>query len=161
LGKKVWVKVTHNTVEVYFNEQLIKQHPIAKGFRQTDPLDFPEELALAVDRGFPLYLQQRAAKIGSQFALLIRNVLLPHAYMNMRRAQGILTVAETYPPELVECAVTEITPRSIPSPKHFKALIEKLITLKEEEQSCEFLLSDETRSFVRDITYFDHSTRGN
>jgi hypothetical protein len=148
-------------VEVYFNEQLIKQHPIAKGFRQTDPLDFPEELALAVDRGFPLYLQQRAAKIGPQFALLIRNVLLPHAYMNMRRAQGILTVAETYPPELVECAVTEITPRSIPSPKHFKALIEKLITLKEEEQSCEFLLSDETRSFVRDITYFDHSTRGN
>jgi transposase len=154
LGKKVWVKVTHNTVQVYFNEQLIKQHPIAKGFRQTDPRDFPENLARAVDRGFPLYLQHEAAKIGPQFALLIRNLLLPHAFMNMRRAQGIITVAKTYPPELVECAASEVIPGSVFTPKHFKALMEKLISLKQEEQLYEFSMSDETRSFVREITYF-------
>jgi transposase len=161
LGKKVWVKVTHNTVQVYFNEQLIKQHPIARGFRQTDPLDFPENMAVAVDHGFPLFLQNEASKIGPQFALLVRRMLLPHAFMNMRRVQGILTIAKEYPVQLVECAAAELVPGSRCTPKHFKALLEKIITMKEEEQSYEFLLSDETRSFVRDITYFDHSSLRN
>jgi transposase len=161
LGKKVWVKVTHNTVEVYFNEQLIKQHPIAKGFRQTDPHDFPENLAVAVDRGFPLFLQNEAAKIGPQFALLIRNILIPHAFMNMRRVQGILTIAKTYPAQLVESAVAELTTGSFYTPKHFKAFMDKTITIKQEEQSNEFFLSQETRLFVRDSSYFDHSSQRN
>jgi hypothetical protein len=161
LGKKVWAKITHNMVEVYFNEQLIKQHPIAKGFRQTDPHDFPEHLAVAVDRGFPLFLQNEAAKIGPQFAQLIRKMLLPHAFMNMRRVQGLLSLAKKYPDQLVERASAELNPNGFCTSKHFMALIEKIIFMQQEEQSYEFLLSDETRSFVRDSSYFDHSSQRN
>jgi len=54
VGKKVWVKVSSNIVQVFFNEQLIKQHVVlTRGYRKTDSTDFPENLAAAVDRGFP------------------------------------------------------------------------------------------------------------
>ncbi|MCL4511700.1 MAG: ATP-binding protein [Bacteroidetes bacterium] len=38
-------------MHVFYNEQLIKEHIIpSKGYRKTDPKDFPENLQAAVDR---------------------------------------------------------------------------------------------------------------
>lgn len=161
VGKKVWAKITQNTVQVYFNEQLIKQHTIPfKGNRKTDQCDFPENLQVALDRGLPGHLQNEAAKIGPQFAALVRRVLTPHAYMNLRRAQGLLTAAEKFTPRLVERAAKEVSPASVFPPKHFKALLEKLRDIEQLEQSSEPpAMSDETRSFLRTITYYNHPSQ--
>ena len=157
-GKKVWVKVSNNIVQVFFNEQLIKEHIVlTKGYRKTDLLDFPENLAAATNKGLPRYLQDQAGKIGPQFQSLVRSVLTPHAFINLRRAQGIVSVAKSYPPELVEQVAATLVVQPFPfTPKYFKASIEKLAQL--EYQSQEIPLSEETRTFVRDPEYFNHTS---
>jgi transposase len=161
VGKKVWARITHNTVQVYSNEQLIKQHTIPfKGNRQTDRLDFPENLQAALNRGLPRHLQDEAAKIGPHFARLVLGVLTPHAYMNLRRAQGIVAAAKAFTPDLVERAACDINPASMFSPKHFKAFLEKSRSIEEAEQSMKPPpMSDETRSFLRTINYYNHPSQ--
>jgi transposase len=156
VGKKLWVKVTHNTVQVYLNEALIKQHTIPlKGNRQTDRTDFPKNLQAVLDRGIPKYLQKEAAKIGPHFARLIRGVLTPHAYMNLRRAQGVMSAAKAFAPELVERAACDLSPASVFSPKHFKAYLEKSRCIEESDHAPP-AMSQETRSYLRSINYFNH-----
>ncbi len=157
-GKKVWVKVSNNIVHVFYNDQLIKEHVVlTKGYRKTDILDFPENMAAATNKGLPRYLQDQAGKIGPQFQSLVRSVLTPHAFINLRRAQGIVSVAKSYPPELVEQVAAILAAQPFPfTPKYFKASIEKLQEL--EYQSQEIPLSNETKSFVRDPEYFNHTS---
>ena len=77
--------------------------------------------------------------------------------MNLRRAQGIISVAKSYPPEVVEKVSATLVAQPVPfTPKYFKASIEKLVQL--EYQSQEIQLSDETRTFVRDPEYFNHTS---
>ncbi len=167
-GKKVWAKVTSDTVQVFYNERLIKEHVIpARGNRKTDLNDFPENLQAALNKGIPRYLQNEASTIGASLHNLIRTILTPHAFMNMRRAQGIVEVAKKYPAELVEEAASNLLSSihsnrraehgSYFSPKYFQSSIEKLIESKKEPQQLD--ISNETKSFVRDIGYFDHSLK--
>ena len=158
VGKKVWVKVSNNILHVYCNDELIKEHTVlTKGYRKTDPIDFPDNLAAAVDNGLPRHLQTEAGKIGPQFQSLVKSVLIPHAFLNLRRAQGIISVAKSYPPELVEQAASNLNAQPFQfTPKYFKASIEKLVEL--EYQSQEIPLSEETKTFVRDPEYFNHTS---
>ena len=157
-GKKVWVKLSNNIVHIYHNEALIKEHTVlTRGYRKTDLLDFPENLAAAANKGLPRYLQDQAAKIGPQFQSLVKSVLNPHAFLNLRRAQGIISVAKSYPTELVELAAATLIGQPFQfTPKYFKASIEKLVEL--EYQPQDIPLSDETRTFVRDPEYFNHTS---
>ena len=157
-GRKVWVKVSNNIVHVFYNGQLIKEHIVlTKGYRKTDILDFPENLAAATNKGLPRYLQDQAANIGPQFQSLVRSVLTPHAFINLRRAQGIVSVAKSYPPELVEQVAATLATQPVPfTPKYFKASIQKLQELQ--YQSQEIPLSEETKNFVRDPEYFNHTS---
>ncbi|MGB6063193.1 MAG: hypothetical protein WBG50_00175, partial [Desulfomonilaceae bacterium] len=105
------------------------------------------------------YLQDQAAEIGPQFQSLVKSVLIPHAFLNLRRAQGIVSVAKSYPPELVEEAASNLNAQPFSfTPKYFKASIEKLAQL--EYRSQEIPLSDETKTFVRDPEYFSHTSQG-
>ena len=157
-GRKVWVKVSNNIVHVYYNDELIKEHVVlTKGYRKTDLLDFPDNLAAAVDKGLPRYLQTEAGKIGPQFHDLVRSVLTPHAFINLRRAQGIVSVAKNYAPELVEQVAATLVTQTVPfTPKYFKASIQKLQELQ--YQSQEIPLSEETKTFVREPEYFNHTS---
>lgn len=166
-GKKVWVKVSNNIVQVYYNEELIKEHIVlTKGYRKTDLIDFPENLAAAVDKGLPRHLQNEAARIGTSFHDLVRIILTPHAFMNMRRAQGVIAVAKKYSPQIVEQAASHLLSsiqsnhgsRQAPyfTAKYFQAAIDKLLRLENEPQQLQ--ISEETRCFVRDPDYFNHTT---
>lgn len=157
VGKKVMVKVTANLVSVFYNEQLIKQHTIPKGYRQTDFNDFPENMQAAIDSGLPLLLRKKAASICDELGILIDKVLTPHAFINMRKAQGILSVAEKHPLEAVTKASIEAlgNHRKI-TPKTFLSLVEKKPEAEEQlvisRESVP--LGEETRSFIRKAEYF-------
>jgi len=120
-------------------------------------VDFPENLQVALDRGLPKYLQKEAAKIGPHFARLVRGVLTPHAYMNLRRAQGVMSAAKAFTPELVERAARDLSPKSVFSPKHFKAFLEKSRCIEESDKPPP-AMSQETRSYLRTINYFNHQS---
>lgn len=155
VGNKVWVKVTHNLVKIYYNEQLIKQHSIPNGYRQTDFRDFPENMKTVMDNGLPFYLRKQARKICPEFGDLIDKVLTPHAFINMRKAQGIISVASRYSADQVKAASeSAISDCKNISPRLFLSLLEK----RREKQEEELInMSDETTSFIRKTEYFIYS----
>lgn len=152
MGKKVWVKVTHNLVLVFFEDKLIKEHTIPSGYSQTDLNDFPENMQSAMNKGLPYAVRKNAEAICPEFGELINKILSPHAYINMRKAQGILYVANKYPKDIVASASrAALDNYCYLSPKIFKAIIEKIINNKEDELPG---ISDETSAFIRQMDYF-------
>lgn len=155
VGKTVWVRGTHNMVQIYHHHQLIKQHTVPKGFRQTDINDFPPNFQAVLDQGFPRLLQQQASNIGPQFGTLIRSLLQQHAFLNMRRAQGLVALAEKYPPLLVEQAAELALKHQLSThPKLFKRLMETIQNHNQQQRPIQ--LSQQSLEFVRDMDYFIH-----
>jgi transposase len=157
IGKEVMVKVRQNIVSIYYNDELIKQHLVPQGFRQTDINDFPEHMHHRLDTGMPFYLRDEAHKIAPEFEKLIVKILTPNAYINLRRAQAIVSMAKGYPGELIKLASkTALEEYSTVHPKLFRAIIEKHQELESDKESQEMSLSLETESFVRTSDYFTH-----
>lgn len=154
VGKKVWVKVTHNLVSVFYEGKLIKEHTIPNGYRQTDLNDFPENMQPALNSGLPYALRKNAEAICPELGELINKILAPHAFINMRKAQGILYIANKYPKDIVsEASRAALDNYRHISPKIFKAIIERLTEPKEDEQMN---ISNETSSYLRGMDYFIH-----
>jgi transposase len=155
VGEKVWVKGTAKIVQIYHNEQLIKQHVITERFRHTDLNDFPQNVQAALDQGLPRQLQQKAHEISPAFGQLIRAVLEPHAFLNLRKAQGLLGAAQIYNPKLIDQASkTALEQQLQMTPKLFKELIQKI----KEKQNQQHMpaLSQASLEFVRQADYFVH-----
>ena len=159
VGKKVWVKVTHNLVSVFYEDRLIKEHTIPNGYRQTDLDDFPENMQSAINSGLPYAVRKNAEAICPELGELIKKILSPHAYINMRKAQGILSIAGKYPTDIVASASRAALDnyRHL-SPKIFKAIIEKLTEPKVESNGStedeQMNISNETSSYLRGMDYF-------
>lgn len=101
LGKKVWVRATEHVLRVFYNDRLIKQHLVTNAYRHTDHSDFPENVRAVLDTSTThRLLLERAERLGSDFHQIIRGLLEAHAYVNLRRAQGLVAVAQDYDPLL-------------------------------------------------------------
>ena len=157
VGKKVWVKGTDKLISIYYQNKLIKKHVVTSDYRHTDFNDFPENVQAALDKGVPRNLQKRAARFGKSFEQLIRNVLQPHAFMNLRRAQGLLSLAEKYKLQFVEqAAIVAIEQKMTVTPKLFKRMLEKL--QQKDQQQNHIMISQESMQFIRKMDYFIHKT---
>lgn len=154
VGKKLWARATDKIVQIYDDHRLIKQHLITPYYRHTDWNDFPPNMQAALDDGMPRHLQSRAQRIGPLFAKLIRSVLQPHAFRNMRRAQGLLALTEKTTPALVEKAAAYAMEHQLNvTPRLFKKLMRILQENPETEPPA---LSEQSQGFVRQMTYFQH-----
>jgi len=156
-GKCVWIKATDKILSVYFDEQLIKQHLITDKKRHTDFNDFPENVRAVLDEGVPNILITKAAKVGKSFRKLILHTLKVHAFLNLRRAQGLVALIDKYTYSEMEKVAEYVLQKNITiTPKQFKHL---LISFSEFKNNTAGLpLSGLTKTFVRDGTYFDHSS---
>jgi hypothetical protein len=158
VGKTVQVKVTPSTIEVFYQERLIKSHPVARTLRSTDWSDFPSNVQHALDQGLPKLLCIKARYIGGNFETLITEILSLHAYLNLRRAQGLVSLATHYPREIVDAAAERaLTFRSPMGYKTFKHILDALMRDRS-MLGDELDLSLETESFVRPMDYFTHNT---
>jgi len=158
VGKTVWVKVKHNLIQIYYNDKLIRQHTKPQGFRQTNFNDFPDNVRHALYEGTPAQLCRKAARIGVNFALLIQSILKPHAFLNLRKAQGIVSVAQKYPSEIIEdVSQFALSMKSSLTPKLFKSMVEN-VQQRNIELKSQLSLSDETAHFVRTMDYFTYIT---
>ena len=156
-GKKVWVRATEKMIQVYYNEQLIKQHTATDHFRHTDLSDFPKNVNAVLNESTHKYLIERAERIGKHFHQMILNILEPHLFLNLRRAQGMLSISEKYESEVIEQASQIITSSDcFITPKLFKTIIHKIIEQNNNDNdSMQF--SEESLSFVREGEYFIHN----
>lgn len=156
VGKTVWLRATDKRVEIYFDNQLIKQHVITSHVRHTDYNDFPENIKAVLDDGLPRHLQQSAMNVGPNFCQLIRNVLTPHAFINLRKAQALLALKSKWSHALIEQAAAIAMEQHIRiTPNNFKQLLEKLSNENHNKNSGQTPThSQQTLDFLRDITYF-------
>ena len=94
-GQEVWVRADQKLVRVYLDRELIKTHLRAErpGTWQTDPKDYPPD-KLAYLEQTPAYCRRKADELGPHVGQYIRRILSDHAMRNLRKAQGVLRLAE-------------------------------------------------------------------
>lgn len=92
-GKVVWVRYATPLVQLYDEEVLIREYLLRSGVnRYWHPEDFPSEVREMMNGGYPAWLIQKASEYGEAAAALLQTVMRPHAYLNARRARGMLDV---------------------------------------------------------------------
>jgi hypothetical protein len=156
VGKKVWLRNVNKLIQIFYHEQLIKQHTVTANFRHTDWNDFPQNVKAALDHGIPDFLQQRASTVGYFFQKLIRRTLEPHAFMNLRKAQGLVSLIDNWEHSLIEKAAAYALEKNINvTPKNFKQLLQQIVDQNEQAQ-LSLPMSEQTMKFIRDIDYYIH-----
>lgn len=103
VGKTVWVKATRRLVEVFCDDELVKTHPRAsrRGSWVTDQSDYPEA-AKAFLFAHPAYCRTKAVELGPHVARMVDEILADHAIRNLRKAQGVLRLADKYGPKRLD-----------------------------------------------------------
>ncbi|MDR3501734.1 MAG: hypothetical protein P4L79_04045, partial [Legionella sp.] len=106
-----------------------------------------------MNTGLPYAVRKNAEEISPEFGDLITRILAPHAFINMRKAQGLLSIASRYPKDIIALASqAALDDYRHLTPKVFTSIIEKIIESNEEETSIN--ISTETSCFVRNMDYF-------
>jgi transposase len=156
--KKVWIRATEHLLQVFHQEQLIAQHVITKAYRHTTHSHFPENVRAALDTSSThRSLLDRASRLGSDFHRLIRELLDVHAFINLRRAQGLLSRAEEiHNPTLVNRAARFMLDQNVRATPHNLLCVVEKLQLDDHQHTIPELSHD----FVRDITYFIHNQEG-
>lgn len=159
VGKKVWIRATEHLVQVFYDNHLIKQHVKRNVLRHTDDEDFPENIRAVLGSGLHKHLLLRAEAIGEHFHRLIRGLLEVHAFITLRKVQGLIAIAEGEEGLLVDRAAAFIIENRLHvHPRVFRDLLAKL---RLQEHASEPLpVSQETLAFVRDASYFIHAEEG-
>jgi hypothetical protein len=141
-------------VQIFFQERLVKQHVITSAYRHTDYADFPPNVRAALDTSaIHQTLLKKARLIGPCFHQMIQDLFAVHAFVNLRSAQGLVSVAERFPAALVEQAAHFMNEHRIKtSPRNLRQLLDRLYA--QTHTPAPLPLSDATSEFVRDITYF-------
>jgi hypothetical protein len=103
LGRQLDARATDRRVELFWNGQLIKSHPVKAGGRQTDFADYPEE-KIAFQMRTPVWCRTQAELIGPACAELIEELLANNALFRLRAAQGVIGLAAKHAPARLEQA---------------------------------------------------------
>lgn len=103
VGKSVWVRATRRLVEIFCDDELVKTHPRAtrRGTWVTDPNDYPAA-ARAFLSADPAWCRSRAAELGPHVACMVETILSSYAIRNLRKAQGVLRLADKYGPKRLD-----------------------------------------------------------
>ncbi len=151
IGKKVWVKGTNKTTEIFLNQERIKLHPRSHtpGRWVTDQSDYPPD-KLAFLMATPTWCRKKAAEFGTHTEALITAILKENAMRNLRKAQALLRLAEKYAnfEEIAERALAYGVSRY----RTIKAMLEK--ELPDDHPVGKAPLSNLGQRFLRSPAYF-------
>jgi transposase len=151
--KKVWIRENRGMLGIYYNHTLIREYVITSEPARYVREDFPETIREMMDGGYPRYLLDQSRVYGETAHHLIETVLTPHAYLNARRAQGMLRVisehaARPYFNEVCDCAIK----------KHVRlsTTFKWMLNRAEEERRIDAAIemSEEGRAMIRPIEDF-------
>lgn len=153
-GRSVWARYAVPLLQLYDNERLIRQYVVHPQInRYWQPEDFPAEVREMMNGGYPAWLIEKANAYGEEATALIRSVLRPHAYLNARRARGMLDILDAhhgrgYFPEVCLRAVR----RSVTLPATLRRMMEAAEKLP--LWQSQLPLSATGTQMIRDIHYY-------
>jgi transposase len=149
----VWVRESGGILRVFRDHKLIREYAITSKVINCIPEDFPEAVREMMNGGFPRYLLTQSERFGDHAYRLIESVLAPHAYINSRRAQGMLTVMKEYAGKAFfnDVCVSALA-RRVKLPKVFR----QMLAVAETRMHCDsnIEMSEEGRAMIRPITDF-------
>lgn len=151
IGKTVWVRKSGEWVKIFHEAALLKTYRIPQGHRAYDKNDFPEVVREMLDGGYPKYLLQQARQISEDTLHLIEGILSPHAYLNARRAQGVLELIgqHRHDPNF-DLIIAKACHMRLRHGSELRRLFETFGSESLQEVPC----SDTGRSMMRDISYY-------
>lgn len=153
-GKELWARKSGNMIRIFQDYELIREYVIPKGYRAYDANDFPKVVSEMMDGGYPKYLLDQSKRFGNRSYELIRQVLTPHAYLNARRAQGILNIIVKYSPKpYFNYVCAKAIEHRINTPRLFHDMMKrKANELKPAIEQME--ISEEGKKMTRSIDYY-------
>ena len=154
-GAQLWLRAGGQRVDLYDEEfRHIKTYPRSyqNGSRNHDPEDFPADTQAMMSHYSVRKLISRAEAIGPQTTAYIEEVLQPHAMRNMRKAMGILALADTYGSQALEAASRQARTDRIFTLKGYRRLLEA-----GRQTELPMKVSGATSQWVRSPEYFCHT----
>jgi transposase len=153
--RTVWVRYTERThlLRVFFDYRLIREYVVGSKRVNYLPGDFPEVISQMMEGSYPQYLLNSSRAFGSSAYALVECVLKPHAYLNARRAKGMIEVMKQYHRRAFFADVCrEAMRRGVKLPKTFRAML----VAEEHQQKLDLALSlsEMGKKMVRDIGYY-------
>jgi transposase len=153
--RKVWVRYTERThlMRVFFDYRLIREYVVDSQRVNYLPEDFPEALSEMMHGSYPRYLLRSSSEFGPSAYSLIESVLKPHAYLNARRAKGMIEVMKEYHrrPFFVQVCQEAIR-RGVKLPKSFRSML--LAEQRRQELDFQLPISEIGKKMIRDIGYY-------
>lgn len=145
------VKMKANMIYIYSGFELVRSYIIPKGASAVTSEDFPEVTREIASGTYPEYILNQSKFFGDKAHALIEKTLKPHAFLNCRRALGMIDVFKTYSSapkfsEVVEIAIN----KSIVTPKGLEALFDEY----EIQNEPDITISENGKKMSRDIGYF-------
>jgi transposase len=152
-GKHVWVRKSGTMIRIFFQHRMIRTYMIPTKSFAYRPEDFPEVLSEMMNGDYPRYLLHNARAYGRNAYLLIESILQPHAYLNARRAQGMLEVMKAYRDcQFFSSICAEAREHGVKLPATFKARLEDA----KKQMPLEFFHPQSSRgkAMIRNIGYY-------
>lgn len=122
MGQRVDARATERRVEVFSEGRLIKTWTRIHSGRQTDWNDYPPE-KVAFFMHTPTWCRKRAAEIGAASLAVVEALFELNALHRLRSAQGVVGLAERYPPARVEAACAKALAAGDPSYRTVKGIL--------------------------------------
>ena len=103
IGRHVDAREGERVVEVFVDGAVVKTWSRIERGRQTDWDHYPPE-KVAFFMRTPTWCRHKAAELGPSVAAVVEELFELNAMHRLRSAQGVVRLAERYPPERVEAA---------------------------------------------------------
>jgi transposase len=115
-----------NLLKIYDQNYLfIRQYYISSYKVHVSEGDFPESFEAMMQGEYPRYLIRQAASFGPGAKALVESILRPHAFLNARRALGILSVIKKYSEiPLLQDVCRKAAERRVTSSKQLTIMLE-------------------------------------
>ena len=105
VGAELDVRVGERVVRIYRGGELLRTHLLERGRRSyVDPADYPPGKIAFLQRT-PVWCRREANRLGPHVAVLVGQMLPDRAPLHqLREAQGIIRLEESYPAERIDAA---------------------------------------------------------
>lgn len=155
-GKKLNVRKSGRILRVFDRDyRLLREYIITKKMFSYLPGDFADDKKALMNGEYPRWLMGRAHSFGPATARLIESVLKPHAYINARRARGILTALEKYRSHPF---LQELCNRALKKGYFRPKQIIRMFEAEKDQQYFDFIVpvSETGKAMIRDVKeYFN------
>ncbi|MEN8265179.1 MAG: IS21 family transposase [Nitrospirota bacterium] len=164
VGKKVWARGGFNTVQIFFEGELIKTHQRSyrPGTWRTDERDYPPEKSRYLMKSKSWY-QTEALKHGSHVCRLVTAILTEHAYRNIRKIQSLLRLGEKHGSEALNLTSKRCLFYEDYRMSTIKRILDKklyVLPLDDEEHAGQQPIHSQKKlTFLRPPDYFNHTKR--